>query len=285
MERHPRLSLKTPEGMSIARAVGFNKRAVELFFDLYGRIMEQHHFQPDRIFNADETGICTVMKPCKVVCEKGAPVASQISQERGVTMTFVGIISAAGSALPPVFILPRKRWNDAFMRNTIHGSKGVVTAAGNGWMDKDAFVETLKHIKEKTFCSLDNKILLIIDNADVHKSCAAIDYCRAHGIVILTLPPHTTDKMQPLDVAVYAPFKRALKTIQTSFQQMNPHQNITVQLLPEMASKAWIKAASPANIVSGFQACGIWPIDPDIFPDTAFMGSTVSDQPQPGKHI
>ena len=285
MERHPNLSLKTPEGMSIARAIGFNKRAVDLFFGLYGSIMEQYHFQPDRIFNIDESALSTVMKPCKVVCERGAPVASQISQEKGVTMTFVGIISAAGTTLPPVFILPRKRWCDSFMRNTIHGSKGIVTPANNRWMDKDAFVETLKHIKDKTFCTVDNKILVIMDNAGVHKSCSAIDYCRANGIVILTLPPHTTDKMQPLDVSVYGPFKASLRTVQTSFHHMHPHQSITAQLLPEMASKAWIKAANTSNILSGFQASGIWPIDPDIFPESAFVGSIVSDQPQPGKHI
>ena len=284
MARHPLLSLKTPEGMSIARAVGFNKPAVKIFFRLYGSIMEEHHFQPDRIFNMDETALSTVMKPCKVVCAKGAPVAAQVSQERGETMTFVGIVSAAGTSVPPVFILPRKRWCDSFMRCTVHGSKGLVTPAGNGWLDKDAFVECLKHLKEKTNCSLDNKVLVIIDNARVHKSCSAIEYCKANGIVVLTLPPHTTDKMQPLDVSIYGPFKTALRTIQSSFRQMNPHQNITVHLLPEMASKAWIKAASMSNIMSGFQATGIWPIDPDIFPDTAFVGSEVSDQPELGKH-
>ena len=110
MHRHPALGLKIPEGMSIARAIAFNRTSVKGFFDAYTSAMEKYSFTPDRIYNLDETSLSTVMKPVKVVCERGAPVASQISRERGATMTFVGIINAAGHYLPPVFIIPRKRW-------------------------------------------------------------------------------------------------------------------------------------------------------------------------------
>ena len=283
MNRHPELSLKAPEGISIARATAFNKFAVGYFFELYSMLMDKYHFNPDRIFNIDETCLTTVMKPLKVVCEKGKPVSSQISRERGETMTFVGIINAAGQTLPPVFIIPRKRYCEAFMRNTIHGSKGLVTPSGTGWMTMESFVDTLRHIKEKTLCTKENRILIIMDNADCHKSIEALDYCLENGIVILTLPPHTTDKLQPLDVSIYASFKLQLKQIQNCFRQMNPNVHISIQMMPEMASKAWIKAGNPSNILSGFARTGIWPIDPEIFPEDAFAGSLVSDQPAPGK--
>ena len=279
MHRHPNLGLRTPEGMSIARAVAFNRASVNSFFEAYTSAMEKYSFTPDRIYNLDETSLSTVMKPVKVVCERGAPVASQISRERGATMTFVGIINAAGHYLPPVFIIPRKRWNDAFMRGTLDGSKGILQPSG--WMTGECFLETLQHIKENTFCSPTNKLLVIMDNAECHMTIQAIEYANDNGIVILTLPPHTTDKLQPLDVSIYASFKTCMRTLINNYNLMHPHTHITEHRLPELASQAWIKACTPSNVLGGFRATGIWPINTNVFPDEAFLGAEVTERPAP----
>ncbi|KAG0709992.1 hypothetical protein GWK47_023736 [Chionoecetes opilio] len=46
-------------------------------------------------------------------------------------------------------------------------------------------------------------------------SIHAAEYAIQHGIVIVTLPPHTTAKLQPLDVSVFGPFKSVLRSIRT----------------------------------------------------------------------
>ena len=279
MSRHPNLTLKTPEGMSIKRAMSFNRTNVEVFFNAYSEALTLHDFTPDRIFNMDESGLSTVMKPLKVVCERGTPVASQVSQERGCHMTFVGIVNAAGQCFPPVFIIARKKMNVEFMRGTMDGSKGL--AVHNGWMNGELFLETLKHIREKSYCSLSNKILLIMDNAGCHMNIHAVEYAMQNGIVIVTLPPHTTAKLQPLDVSVFGPFKACLRAIQNDFRISNPNKAITEYMLPELASKAWLKACSPTNVLNGFAATGIWPLNRNIFPDDAFLGAEVSERDLP----
>ena len=279
MSRHPTLTLKAPEGMSIARAMAFNRVNVEVFFNAYTDAITRHQFSPERIFNMDESGLSTVMKPLKVVCERGRPVASQVTQERGSHMTFVGIVNAAGHYIPPVFIIARKKMKPEFMRGAIDGSKGLANT--NGWMTGEMFLETLKHIREKTFCSMDNKILLIIDNAECHMNIHAVEYAMTNGIVIVTLPPHTTAKLQPLDVSIFGPFKTVLRAIQNEFRISNPNRPITEYMLPEFASKAWISACSPANVLSGFAATGIWPLNSHIFPDDAFAGAEVTERESP----
>ena len=215
MDRHPKLSLKSPEGMSIARAKAFNRVNVAKFFEAYTDAVTRYNFTPDRIFNLDESGLSTVMKPMKVVCQRGQPVASQIARERGCHMTFVGIINAAGHYLPPVFIVARKKMNPQFLRGTMHGTTVLLQA--NGWMDHELFVETLKHLHERSYSSLENKIMLIMDNAECHMSIHAVEYAIQHGIVIVTLPPHTTAKLQPLDVSVFGPFKTRLRQKQDDY--------------------------------------------------------------------
>lgn len=210
-------------------------KTVETFFSPYAEAMDRYHFSPDRIYNIDETSLTTVVKPVKVICEKGKPVASQISGERGQTMTFFGIINAAGHSIPPVFIIPRRRWNDAFMRETVDGSKGILYLTGR--MNWIGFVQTLEHVKEKSFSSPDNKILLIMDNAECYMNINVIDYVIQNGIVIITLTPHTTEKLQPLDISVYAPY-RHLRTHASNFKLVHPHVHLTEQMLPEMTSTA-----------------------------------------------
>ncbi|CAH1999837.1 unnamed protein product [Acanthoscelides obtectus] len=56
MRRHPELSLRTPESTSIARACGFNRPQVQLFFDNLNNIRQKYLFDVDNIYNVDETG-------------------------------------------------------------------------------------------------------------------------------------------------------------------------------------------------------------------------------------
>ena len=279
MKRHPHLTLKTAEGMSIKRAMAFNRVSVRIFFEAYAEALARYSFTPDRIFNMDESGLSTVMKPLKVVCERGRPVASQVTQERGSHMTFVGFINAAGHYIPPVFLIARKKMKPEFMRGAIDGAKGL--ANQTGWMTGEMFLETLKHVREKTYCSLDNKILLIMDNAMCHMNINAVEYAIKNGIVIVTLPPHTTAKLQPLDVSIYGPFKTYLRALQNEYRLANPNRPITEYMLPEFASKAWIKACTPSNVLSGFAATGIWPLNSDIFSDDAFAGAEVTERESP----
>ena len=120
-----------------------------------------------------------------------------------------------------------------------------------------------------------------MDNAECHMNIHAIEFAIQNGIVIVTLPPHTTAKLQPLDVSIFGPFKSHLRALQRDFHLTNPNKPLTEHQLPELACKAWVKACTPANVMSGFAATGIWPIDSNIFPDDAFLGAEVTEQPPP----
>ena len=51
-------------------------------------------------------------------------------------------------------------------------------------------------------------MLLILDNHEAHMSIDFIDSASENGVIVLTIPPHTSHKIQPLDMTVYGPFKR-----------------------------------------------------------------------------
>lgn len=161
------------------------------------------------------------MSTPKVLAEKCQKQVGQlVSGERGELVTFGGIISASGNTIPPLFIFPRVHFKDHFMAGAPEGSLGVATRSG--WINSDIFVQVLKHIQKKTSCSKENPILLLVDNHESHVTIEAIDYARDNGIVYISFPPHTTHRLQPLDVGVFGPFKAKLKVAFNDWHVSNP---------------------------------------------------------------
>lgn len=55
IRRHPRLSLRRPEGLSSVKSI-FNQQNVDCVFDIYKKELEKINHNPHRLFNVDETG-------------------------------------------------------------------------------------------------------------------------------------------------------------------------------------------------------------------------------------
>ena len=53
----------------------------------------------------------------------------------------------------------------------------------------------------------DNPVLLILDNHISRYSSELLELAKENQVVMLTVPPHTTHKLQPLDRSVMHPLK------------------------------------------------------------------------------
>lgn len=90
MKRHPKLSLRRPESVSVNRIFGLNKTSVNLYIDSLETVLNKHNFKPHEIFNCDETGLTCVHKPVKVIAPKGMRCVSSVtSGERRQTTTIL----------------------------------------------------------------------------------------------------------------------------------------------------------------------------------------------------
>ncbi|XP_030753742.1 uncharacterized protein LOC115880607 [Sitophilus oryzae] len=139
MLRHQELSLRTPEPTSVARACGFNRVQVEIFFKNLSQILEKHHITTDNIYNVDETGIQTsAKKPPKVLSVRGKKqVGSISSSERGTLITSLFCCSATGKFISPTLVFPRKKKNPRYLEGTPPETLMLVT--DNGWINSDVF--------------------------------------------------------------------------------------------------------------------------------------------------
>ncbi|XP_072395261.1 uncharacterized protein [Diabrotica undecimpunctata] len=196
LQRH-KLSLRLPEATSIARARGFNKQAITIFFfDILEPLQDKMKFTPNRIFNVDETGITTVQgRPSKVVALRGRKqVGTLTSAERGELSTAVICMSASGIFIPPMIIFPRVNMQQHFMHGVPPGTLGITHKSG--WMQIDLFTKWFDHFLIHTQASKDNPALLILDGHKTHtQNIAAIEKARENDVTILCLTPHCSHRM------------------------------------------------------------------------------------------
>ncbi|KAF2884639.1 hypothetical protein ILUMI_21526 [Ignelater luminosus] len=139
MNRNPSLSVRVAQATSLARATSFNKTNVKAFYDNLQIVMDRHTYEPQDIHNVDKTGVTTVQKPDKVVARRGIwQVGALTSAERGTLVTVAFAVNALGNTIPLLFIFPRVRYHDHFVRDGLVGSIG--TANPSGWMQDTSFL-------------------------------------------------------------------------------------------------------------------------------------------------
>lgn len=280
MDRHPTLSLRTPESTSIGRSTSFNKANVDAFLTNLKSLYERYNFPPDRVYNCDETGVTTVHKPPKVIAAKGKKQVGQAtSGERGELVTVLFIINAIGNTIPPVFVFPRVKFKDYFLNGAPVGSLGL--SCRSGWMTADLFPHALEHIIQTTKCTKEHPLLLILDNHGSHITIETINKARDNGVIMLTFPPHTSHKLQPLDVSVFSSFKSRYNLACHDYLINNPGKIITIYNIAELVGKVYQSSITPVNIISGFKATGIYPFNSEPFTEEDYLTSSVTDRHMP----
>ncbi|XP_049796624.1 uncharacterized protein LOC126213079 [Schistocerca nitens] len=279
MRRHPELSLRTPEGTSISRGSSFNKHNVRQFFDNLRQIITREVLGPESIWNIDETGLTTVHKPGKIVAVRGEKQVGKVtSAERGELVTACCAINAIGGHIPPFMIFPRVNWQDRMLHGAPPGTSG--STHSSSWMTADNFVLFLKHFHKYVKCSAQHKALIIMDNHDSHISLESLHFAKENGITLLTIPPHTSHKIQPLDRSVYGPLKAYYNSAAGDWMTAHPGKTISIYDISEIFGRAFPKAFTPSNVISGFRVSGIWPFNSDIFTDDEFLSVYTTDHLQ-----
>jgi hypothetical protein len=103
--------------------------------------------------------------------------------------------------------------------------------------------------------------MLVLDGHESHESDEFREYCRAHNIIALGLPPHSSHLTQPLDVGCFSILKRAYGRQIETF--VKAHINHITKAEFFLAFKAaYIQSMTVQNAQAGFRGAGLAPFDP-----------------------
>ncbi|XP_033213376.1 uncharacterized protein LOC117170605 [Belonocnema kinseyi] len=194
LKRNSRLSIRRPEATSLSRATSFNRNNVSGFYDKLNTILSRDELTASCIWNLDGTGVSTVSKPSEIIAEKGKRTFGSItSGERGTNVTLIAAVSASGRSIPPMFIFPRKKFQEHFIRD---GTPECI-GAGNksGWVTDEEFFIFMQHFIKHVKPTKDEPVFILLDNHSSHISVKTLDLAKDNGICMLTFPPYFSHKL------------------------------------------------------------------------------------------
>lgn len=270
--------MRAPEPTSAARAMGFNQPVVLHFYDLLRQCYDKYKFSADRIFNVDESGLSNVAKRrAKIIAHKGRKQVGKLSSsERGQNVTVTICMSASGNFIPPLMIFPRVRMNPDFIDGAPPAT--LVVCHPSGWMQSHIFVQWLEHFIKQTNPTESNPVLLLLDGHATHvKNLDIIDLARKNNVIILCFPPHTTHRLQPLDVSFMGPLSTFYSQQLDYWLVNHPGRVVGLHQISKIFGEAYIKAANIRNACSGFKKTGIFPYDPEVFTEADFAAAETTN--------
>jgi len=100
-----------------------------------------------------------------------------------------------------------------------------------------------------------------MDNYSSHLTWQFVEYALAHKIVLVALPPHSTHKLQPLDVGCFGPLSYYYGKQVDDFCRYG-HLGVNKEYFLKLYPKARMQAFTHDTICSAWKATGLLPYNP-----------------------
>ena len=156
----------------------------------------------------------------------------------------------------------------------------LLSATMKGYITKSHFhqygVHFIKFLKHEGLANRKN--LLIVDGHKSHLyNLPFYEAMRANGIEVLTIPPHTSHVLQPLDSIPFAQLKKNWEKNLRRYNIAHSGRLLNKVDFWEVFSPSWNQAMTTKNIMAGFRNMGIYPYDPLAIPPSSMAPSEVTD--------
>ncbi|KAF0298325.1 hypothetical protein FJT64_004338 [Amphibalanus amphitrite] len=138
-----------------------------------------------------------------------------------------------------------------------------MAVSDSAWSTEESFLEWFQAFISFTGAPKTNKKLLICDNHFTHCSLKVWTLARDTGVVVLTLPPHTSHQLQPLDVGFFGAFKSVYAREVIAWIQQHPGRKGLVKKTFHLTTKM-------ETAVNSFQKTKVFPYRPHAFDDSDF---------------
>jgi hypothetical protein len=213
-KRHPHLILRTSQGLEFARAKGLCPENVASFYINLEHMYMTHNYPPENIWNCDKSGAQVGRNGGGLVWAlRGSRTVHFLMPNEREWVIVLSCINASRQSIPGFYIFRGKRVMMNYIQNCENGA--TMAMQPEGWMIAILFSYWISHfiqsLQQRGGISHTNRHLLTVDGHNFHVTIEVVHKAMQVGLDLLTLPSHTSHRLQPLDVSVFGPFKRAFK--------------------------------------------------------------------------
>nr|XP_047122943.1 uncharacterized protein LOC101235615 [Hydra vulgaris] len=258
------ISIRTPELLTLTRALACNKTVIDAWFLLLKATLEKCDImnRSAQILNCDEK-----------VLKNPVSIAPGSGKEQ---FTVLATISAAGRNFPPFILFAGKNLYKEWMTGGPNGSLYGVTK--NGWMETEVFTEYFNHLV-LWLKDTPKPVLLIFDGHISHISLETVKKAVENHITILCLPAHCSHLLQPLDVGVFRQVKHVWREILANWYTESRLKVVGKSVFPSLLKKLYDTSFKPAHLVQSFAKTGIFPFDPSAIASDKLNPSEIYEHP------
>ena len=238
-------------------------RKITHWFEVIKEVLQDPAVLAENVYNMDETGVMLSMSgSVKVLVSKHDKRDYKGARVKRTIVTAIECISGDGRYLNPMIIWPanthRSNWT------TFPTPIWQYACSESGYTDSKISLEWLKRIFDPETKERTNKRrrVLICDGFGTHETLETLEFCFENNILLYRLPSHTSHKLQPCDVAPFAPLKTAYRD-QVDRLEQGGVNTIGKEHFTSLYSPARKTAFTPKNIKAGFAASGLFLFNPD----------------------
>ena len=176
-------------------------------------------------------------------------------------VTAIECVSANGRSLLPMIIWPatthRSNWT------TFPTPGWHYACPESGYTDSKISLEWLKRVFDPQTKGQANQKprVLICDGFGTHETLEILEFCFQNNIILCRLPSHTSHKLQPCDIGVFAPLKAAYRD-QVERLYRGGASTVGKEHFTSLYSPARERAFTKRNITAAWAASGLFPFNP-----------------------
>jgi hypothetical protein len=235
--------------------------------------IEKYNISASNIYNVDEKGFLIGLSratkriiSADALKSKRTTRASQDGSREFITL--IASICADGSSLAPALIYQgashdlQDTWLDDF--DSVR-DYAFFTSSENGWSCDQLGQAWLENVFDRTTKekAKRDRRLLIVDGHSSHVNMRFIDYADTNRIVLAVLPPHSTHRLQPLDVGLFSPLATYYsQQIDKLLAESQGLIRLSKRDFWPLFREAWKQAFTAKNVQSAWEKTGIYPFDP-----------------------
>jgi hypothetical protein len=238
---------------------------ISAWMDKLKGYLDDYSIPPELIYNMDETMLEVGNGRAKVITTKNAPRPHIPTPSKGEHITLALCVTAAGSVVRPLCILPLKQLprldpkTEQFFFISGQNNGSITKEIFEGW----SIAALIPHVQQtrQTIGRPRAWALLLVDGHNSRDHIPTIITLDKYWVLILVLPAHSSTVCQPLDLTCNHELKRIL-TNYFKPKKGEPREETRIRLL-NTAVKCLQVALSGIYIQAGFARAGIWPFSRD----------------------
>ena len=261
--------------MDAARQKADSIQSYKVYFTFLKEKIAQYEIQSDNMYNMDKKGFLigflgkTKRIFTKETFNRGKLKGHKQDGNRDWA-TILATICADGTWLPPAIIYSAVTGNiqDSWVQDfDSHNHQAYFASSPTGWTNEALGYAWLTQIFERHTQAKARRQwrLLFVDGHGSHINMRFLDWCIAYKILVAVYPPHSTHRLQPLDVSLFSPLAIAYsKQLDQEIHESQGLSSVTKRDFFRLFWPAFINSFTSKNILSGWAKTGINPLDPEV---------------------